>query len=101
MNGPAKIAGPPLTPLPSRQDSAASNAAARGSTRRVLKKRLKAKQKLKKYLPKPALLEMGEFVLRKSSDEVRQVGFAQTDQVIAHDPTAVLQALVGAYWNLG
>src|SRR5580704_3086817 len=41
-------------------------------------------------------VELGQFSGGERSDVMREVGLAEADQVIAHDPAFVLHAFVGA-----
>ena len=45
--------------------------------------------------------EFGEFSGGEGSDIVGEVGFAEADEVVAHDPAFVLHAFVGADGDLG
>src|ERR1700734_1301545 len=46
-------------------------------------------------------VELGQFSGGERSDVMREVGLAEADQVIAHDPAFVLHAFVGADRDLG
>src|SRR5260370_37723177 len=45
-------------------------------------------------------VEFGEFCGAERAQVVGEIGFAQADKVIAHEPTAALQAFVGTDGNL-
>ena len=47
------------------------------------------------------LIKFSYFGIRKRSDEVRQTRFVYARQVIAQDPTGVLETFIDTYGDLG